>query len=305
MSTSSKLSSAVGVSGEKKSFPLGKIIANFSLIFIAVVVLVPALWMILAPSKNREQLTGLSPLAFGTWESYLTRWNNLMLYDNGVLLTFVKNSAIYNSAIVIISVATSLLAGFALAAINIRFKRFFLILVMIGMIIPGVALVMPLFVWLNTLNLIDSGLGLVLAMSLYPFGVFLSYIHFSTVVPRDLYDAAKVDGCGYFGIFWRIALPISKGLIGIIAFFSFLGSWTNFFLPQVLILSQEKFPLATGLALLFTSTPAFSGNSSAILPIERSEIALSALVMILPIMVLFIFSQRFLGRGMLSGAVKS
>jgi multiple sugar transport system permease protein len=102
-----------------------------------------------------------------------------------------------------------------------------------------------------------------------------------------------------------VALPVSKSLAGIVAFFSFLGAWNSFFLPQVFILSGEKHPLSSGLTLLFTNTPAFSGNSSAILPIERSEIALSAMVITLPIILLFLFSQRFLSRGMLAGSVKS
>jgi multiple sugar transport system permease protein len=173
------------------------------------------------------------------------------------------------------------------------------------MIIPQVALVMPMFIWVNKLGLTDTELGLILASSFYPFGVFLSYIHFTTVIPKELYEAARIDGCGYWKIFFKVALPISKTLAATISFFAFVGTWNNFFLPQVFMLSGEKQPLASGLTILFTNTPAFSGNSSAILPIERSEIALSAIIMTLPIIVLFLVSQRFLSRGMLAGSVKS
>ena len=261
--------------------------------------------MTIAPSKDRAELVSMSPLGFGSFESYITRWQNLLLYDEGAMLRWIENSLWYTSATVILSTVMALLGGFALAAINIKFKRQILILIMIAMIIPTVALVMPMFVWINTLGLSDTELGLILASSLYPFGVYLSYIHFSTVIPKELYEAAKIDGCGYFKIFRKIAIPISKSLVGILAFFSFVGSWNNFFLPQVLILSGEKHPLSSGLTLLFTNTPAFSGNSSAILPIERSEIALSAIIMVIPIAVLFIVSQKFLSRGMLAGSVKS
>jgi multiple sugar transport system permease protein len=288
----------------RRKIQVSKWIVNFTLTFIAVIVLIPALWMIIAPSKDREGLVNLNPLAFGSFSSYITRWQNLLLFDDGAVLSFVKNSVVYTLAIVIISVLTSLMAGFSLAAINIRFKRVIIIIIMIAMIIPAVALIMPLFVWMDVLHLTDSAIGLILVSSLYPFGVFLSYIHFSTVVPRELYEAAKIDGCGYFRIFQRIGLPLSKGLIGLISFFAFTGAWNNFFLPQVLILSQEKHPLSSGLAILFTATPAFSGNSASILPIERSEIALSALLITVPVIILFLMSQRFLSRGMLAGAVK-
>jgi len=284
---------------------VGKWSANVVLTFVGVVVLIPALWMMIAPSKDREGLVKLNPLAFGSFSSYATRWQNLLLFDNGVITTWIKNSVVYCVAIVIISVFTSLMAGFALAAINIRFKRAILIVIMIAMIIPAVALVMPLFVWMDKLHLTDTAIGLILVSSLYPFGVFLSYIHFSTVVPRELYEAAKIDGCGYFKIFRKIALPISKGLIGLISFFAFTGAWNNFFVPQVLILTEDKAPLSSGLTILFNATPAFTGNSSSILPIERSEIALSAMLITVPIIILFLFSQKFLSRGMLAGSVKS
>ena len=303
--TSVKPKSTEKASKGKKKFSVGAISSNAILLFIAIVLLIPALWMTIAPSKDRAELVSMSPLGFGSFESYITRWQNLLLYDEGAMLRWIENSIWYTSATVILSTTMALLGGFALAAINIKFKRQILILIMIAMIIPTVALVMPMFVWINTLGLSDTELGLILASSLYPFGVYLSYIHFSTVIPKELYEAAKIDGCGYFKIFRKIAIPISKSLVGILAFFSFVGSWNNFFLPQVLILSGEKHPLSSGLTLLFTNTPAFSGNSSAILPIERSEIALSAIIMVIPIAVLFIVSQKFLSRGMLAGSVKS
>ena len=288
----------------KPSSP-GKYLANFILVFLAVVLLIPVIWMTIAPSKDRVQLITLAPLQFGSFGSYLTRWRNLLQYDNGVIIRWMENSFWYIIAIVSLSTTMSLLGGFALGVKNFRFKRQILISTMIAMMLPGVALVLPLFVWVDKLRLTDTELGLILASSLYPFGAFLSYIHFSTVIPRELYEAAKIDGCGYFKIFRKVALPVSKSLAGIVAFFSFLGAWNSFFLPQVFILSGEKHPLSSGLTLLFTNTPAFSGNSSAILPIERSEIALSAMVITLPIILLFLFSQRFLSRGMLAGSVKS
>ena len=293
------------VKKNKQPFSFGKLSANFILLFVAVMTFIPALWMFIAPSKNRPELIKLDPLEFGSFESYLTRWRNLLLFDNQAILRWIENSFWYTLAIVSISAVTALLGGFALAATNLKFKKQLLTLVLIAMIIPQVALVMPMFIWVNKLGLTDTELGLILASSFYPFGVFLSYIHFTTVIPKELYEAARIDGCGYWKIFFSVALPISRTLAATISFFAFVGTWNNFFLPQVFMLSGEKQPLSSGLTILFTNTPAFSGNSSAILPIERSEIALSAIIMTLPIIVLFLVSQRFLSRGMLAGSVKS
>ena len=156
----------------KPSSP-GKYLANFILVFIAVVLLIPVLWMTIAPSKDRVQLITLAPLKFGSIESYLTRWRNLMVYDDGVIIRWMENSFWYTIAIVSLSTTMSLLGGFALGVKNFRFKRQILISTMIAMMLPGVALVLPLFVWVDKLRLTDTELGLILASSLYPFGVFL------------------------------------------------------------------------------------------------------------------------------------
>jgi multiple sugar transport system permease protein len=161
----------------KPSSP-GKYLSNFILTFIAVVLLIPVVWMTIAPSKDRAQLITLDPLQFGSIESYLTRWRNLMVYDDGVIIRWMENSFWYTIAIVSLSTTMSLLGGFALGVKNFRFKRQILISTMIAMMLPGVALVLPLFVWIDKLRLTDTELGLILASSLYPFGVFLSYIHF-------------------------------------------------------------------------------------------------------------------------------
>jgi len=296
---------SISKTSTRKPPAFGKYLANFILVFIAVVLLIPALWFVIAPSKDPKQLIALSPLEFGSFGSYLTRWQHLMNYDDGILLRWIQNSLWYSIAIVCFSTGISLLGGFALGVKNFRFKRQILLFTMIAMMVPGVALVLPLFVLVNKLGLTDTEIGLILASLLYPFGVFLSYIHFSTVIPKELYEAAKIDGCGYFKIFLKVALPVSKSLVGIVAFFSFLASWNNFFLPQVFMLSGEKHPLSSGLVVLFTNVPAFTAIGAESLHIFRSEIALSALILITPIILVFIFAQRFLSRGMLAGSVKS
>src|SRR5262249_11210852 len=124
---------------------------------------------------------------------------------------------------------------------------------------------------------------------------------------RDLLGAARIDGCGEFQVFWRIAAPLSKGVIAVIAFFSFVATWNNYFLPAVVLSQNELYPLPVGLVQItstsFALTP-LSGGTANLYNIHKPEIALATLLVILPIMVLFIFSQRFVREGMLAGARK-
>src|SRR5690606_10205835 len=112
--------------------------------------------------------------------------------------------------------------------------------------------------------------GVILTSSLFPFGTFLAYIYFATSVPRELYEAAKIDGCDEYRTFWHIARPLARPLIAILAFFAFVSSWTNFFLPFVLLAKTENYTLPLGLAVLFSSTPALNpGIGASQLPIGR------------------------------------
>ncbi|WP_457100347.1 carbohydrate ABC transporter permease [Microbacterium sp. P5_E9] len=284
----------------------GRIITWLLLIAFAVFSVVPMIWLILAPSKSADQLTSMSPFAFGSFEQYAIAWNNLMLFQDGRLLTWVWNSVWYTALIVLFSCATAILAGYALAATPIPFRRSLLITTLVAMIVPPVALVLPLFIEVNALRIYNTPWAIILTSSFYPFGVFLAYIYFSTSIPKELYEAARIDGSGEFGTFWRVALPLSKGLLGMLAFFSFTATWVNYFLPYVMVNSGELLTLPVGLGVLFSATPALNpGIGASILPIRQPEIALAGLIVAIPILIVFIASSRLLVRGVLAGSVKS
>ena len=217
-------------------------------------------------------------MAFGSFAQYGNAWNNLMTFQDGRLLTWIWNSVWYTAMIVPFSCATAILAGYALATAPLPFRRSLLITTLIAMIVPPVALVLPIFIEITALRIYDSPWAIILTSSFYPFGVFLAYIYFSTSIPKELYEAARIDGAGEFGTFWRVALPLSKGLLGMLAFFSFTATWVNYFLPYVMVNSGELLTLPVGLGVLFSATPALNpGIGASILPIRQPEIALAGL----------------------------
>lgn len=276
------------------------------LLVYALLSVVPMVWLLIAPSKTAEQLNNNNPFSFGTFANYGEAWNHLLTFQNGVIINWVINSVLYTVGIVAISCVTAILAGYALAATAIPLKRTMLIVTLVAMIVPPVALVIPLFIEISALQLFDTPAAVILTSSFYPFGVFLSYIYFSTSIPKDIYEAARMDGAGEFATFWRIALPLSKGLFGMLAFFSFSASWVNYFLPYVLLGSAENFTLPVGLGVLFSSTPALNpSNGAQQSVIGRPEIALAGLVVAIPILIVFLLSSRLLVRGVLAGSVKS
>jgi multiple sugar transport system permease protein len=175
------------------------------------------------------------------------------------------------------------------------------------MVMPAAALVLPIFLELNALHLLGGVMSVVLPFSFYPFGVYVAYIYYSTAVPRELLEAARIDGCGEWGTFRHIALPLAKPVIALVMFFSFVADWTNFFLPYAVLGDSSQYPIQVGLSDLLSSTPSFnpaSGGGGQSVGIFRPELALAAIVAVLPIALLFMVSQRALVRGLVGGAVK-
>lgn len=283
----------------------GTAMANLLLIFFAVVSIIPMLWLLLAPSKTDAEITDRNPLAFGSIEGYRIAWENLQSFNDGVVKSWAWNSLWYTAAIVVIATTSATLAGFVLAASKIRIKKFLLISTLITMLIPPMALVVPIFVLIDKIKLMDNPLGVILVSSLYPFGTFLAYIYFSTTIPTELYEAARIDGCNDYRLFSKIALPLSGPVVSLLMFFAFVGNWANFFLPYVLLPSPENYTLPIGLGFLFYSTPAINpGVGATSLPIFKPEIALAGILIALPIMLVFMMAQKRLIRGMLSGSIK-
>ena len=280
-------------------------VVNAWLIFFAIISVIPMIWLLLAPSKEDAEITTRHPLAFGSFGNYIKAWNNLQFFDDGVMLQWVINSIWYTASIVIIATVTASMAGFVLSASRIRFKRAFLVSTLITMLVPPMALVVPVFILMDQISLMDKPLAVILVSSLYPFGVFLSYIYYSTTIPKELYESARLDGCNDFRLFSKIALPLSWPLISLLAFFAFIGNWANYFLPYILLPSSENYTLPIGLGFLFYSTPAINpGVGATSVPIYKPEIALAGVLIALPIMIVFLISQKRLVRGMLAGSIK-
>ena len=177
-------------------------------------------------------------------------------------------------------------------------------LTLVVMLIPNTALVLPIFLELNLLGLIGNPLSVILPMSFFPFGVYLTYIYFSTSIPRDLLAAARIDGCSEVQVFTTVALPLATPVVALVAFFSFVQSWNNFFLPFVMLPSSDGYPIQVGLTSLLASTPAFNPSSAGTQSVQLPTLALATVISVLPVLIVFLFSQRFLVAGMTAGGTK-
>jgi len=278
------------------------VLAFFSIFFV-----IPLAWLLLAPTKSTTQLDGLHgelPFSFGSFDQLAHNWNQLVGFQDGIIWTWLGNSVFYSVAALVITILITIPAGYALAMTNFRFRRVLLITTLMVMLIPNTALALPIFLELSAIHVFGSPLAVILPFSFFPFGVYLSYIYFSTTMSHDLLDAARIDGAGELRVFTRIAMPLATPVIALVGFFSFVGNWNNYFLPFILEPGAQQIPVQVGLAQLISSTPEFNPTNVAALTITLPELAFATLISVAPVLIIFLFSQRFLVSGLTAGATK-
>ena len=286
----------------------GSVIRWTILLIFLIYFVIPMIWLVLAPSKNTAQFTGLNPMGFGSFSQYFIAWKNVLTYQSGEVFLWFRNSFLYVVLSLLVGLAVGLPAGYALAILKFPGKSLLLWLTLITMLLPSSALVLPTFMELNLVHLVNTPWAVILPACFFPFGVYLTYIYYHSTLPPELIDAARVDGASEFKVFLRIALPLAKPLLGLLAFISFNANWNNYFGPYVLLNDDKLFTLPVGIQTVLASTsalqPGFNPNPGAI-HFTYAEAAVAGLIMILPVVIIFILSQRYVLSGAFTGSVKS
>src|SRR3954470_4361118 len=212
------------------------VLVAFALFFFA-----PIIWLLVAPTKSDQALVTHSPFSFGSFHNLARAWDNLDSFSSHIFRKWIENSLIYATAATAIVLVTAVPAGYGLATGKFPGRRLLLTLTLIVMVMPAAALVLPIFLELNALHLLGGMMSVILPFSFYPFGVYVAYIYYSTALPTELLEAARLDGCGELATFRHIGVPLAKPVIALIMFFSFVADWTNFFLPFAVLGDSSQY----------------------------------------------------------------
>jgi multiple sugar transport system permease protein len=248
---------------------------------------VPMIWLLLAPTKTAGALTSQSPFAFGSFAQLGRSWDSLYAFDRGVIVLWMRNSVLYCGAGAAIAIAVGVPAGYGLAVTQFVGRKTLLTLTLVTMLVPSNALVLPLFLEMHDAHLLGSALAVILPFAFFPFGVYLAYLYFESTLPDDMLGAARIDGCSEWLTFRYIALPLATPVVWLIVLFNVVASWSNFFLPFVMLQQRDQFPVALGLQVLQSTAP--------------PELALALLVSCAPVLIVFLFGQRALTSGLRGG----
>jgi multiple sugar transport system permease protein len=208
------------------------------------------------------------------------------------LLRWTLNSFIIAASVTVLVLAVSSMAAYALARLRLPGGRVLFAIILATLMVPGQVLLVPVYLLLNQLGWLDTKLALIIPPAAGAFGVFL-LVQFFRGVPRELEEAAAIDGCGKWGIYWHIMLPLSRPILATLGIFTFIGSWNDFVGPLVFMDSIEAYTLPVGVALFQSSYASEYGLTLA-----------ASVVCTVPILLVFLLFNRQIINGIAAGGLK-
>jgi len=275
---------------------LKKALSHIFLIFISILSIGPFIWLFSTALKSPEENIFKYPPNF--IPDHITITNFIEVWQKVPFDAYIINSFIVAIFTIILNLLLSSLAAYPLARMNFKGKNFIFYAILATIMVPFQVIMIPIYLMVLRLGLVDSVssvagfAGLILPFAVNAFGIFLMRQAFLGI-PKELEEAAVIDGCNTFDIWWRIFIPLTKPALATLAIFTFVGAWSEFLWPSIVLTRQEMYTLPVGLTHL---QGAFSAN--------WRYIAAGAIISIAPILALFLALQRYFISGTTQGAVK-
>ena len=266
-----------------------KIIRTISMLVILLVIAFPFLWLIISSFKHEKDIISFPPRIFAdsyTLDNYIKVWTTIPLLD------YIKNTVIFAGGTVITSVFFDSLAGYAFARMRFKGKSVLFYFVLLTMMIPFQVFMIPLFIEVNLLGMLDTYAGLIIPRMTTAFGIFMMRSFFITL-PDSLEEAARIDGLSEFNIFLKIMLPLSKPILLSLGIFTLMNSWNYLLYPLILTSSSKMRTLPAGLALFTGQNISFYG------PVMAGTV-----ISMLPLLVVYIFAQKYFVQGTAMSGMK-
>ncbi len=282
---------------------LTRLVAYLLLSITAISMLVPFVWMVLTSLKPSAEIFRMPPVIFTT--NY-TVAHYVRALTRGNFNIYFQNSLIVSGATTVLNVLISAMAGYAFARLQWRLREAVFMIVLSVMMLPGLIALIPTFLivkatpfaggnnWLGQggTGWLDSYPGLIFPFLGGGFYVFLLRQFFLTL-PKELEDAARIDGCSEFAIFWRIILPLSKAVLAVVAIFTFQSSWNDFLWALVIVQSDRMRTVQLGLTLFRSQNR-----------IDWGVLMAGTTIATFPTVLLFLLAQQYFVRGIALTGIK-
>lgn len=269
---------------------LGALWVNGALVVAALLTLFPLVWMVMASLMKPGEASS-SPPPFFPSEATLGNYRELFLRSSfgGRLL----NSLLLAVLATLLSLALHVSAGYAFAKLRFRGRDALMKGLVTLMLVPGQVAMIPLFLLLKELGLVNSYAGVLVPAMTGVFGIFLVR-QYALSIPDELLEAARLDGASELRIFWSVVLPVLRPILVTLAIFAFLGSWNDFLWPLIVLTDDSRQTLPVALAALSREHAA-----------DAELMMAGSVVTIVPVLLVFLALQRYYLRGLMAGSVKA
>ncbi len=254
-----------------------------------ILTLMPFIWSISTSFKTRAGIFTMPP----AWiPSEPTLEHYARLFEDIDFFRHFFNSTVVASAVTLLGLFFNSLAGYAFAKYRFAGRDKIFALLVISLMIPGQITMMPVFMILRGMGLLNTFVGLIITGTISVFGIFLIR-QFIMTIPNDLIEAARIDGCSEFGIYWKIILPLCKPVLATLGIFTFMASWNSFLWPLIVMIREEMYTLPVALAAL-------SGEHAT----EFGLLMAGAVVTVIPVIVVFLLAQKYIIEGISTTGLK-
>jgi multiple sugar transport system permease protein len=257
--------------------------------------LTPLWWLVVASTKSRGDLFSTNPLWFSDFQ-FFENVGALVAYRDGVYLQWLLNSLLYAGVGGAIATVIAAMCGYALAKYRFPGRETIFNVVLGGVLVPATALALPLFLLFSQVQLTNTFWAVLLPSLVSPFGVYLSRVFAEASVPDELIEASRIDGAGEVRTFFTVSIRLMFPAMITVFLFQFVSIWNNFFLPLIMLRSEELFPVTFGLYAWNSTINQF--------PELRTLVLVGSLLSIIPLIITFLLLQRYWRTGLGTGALK-
>jgi multiple sugar transport system permease protein len=255
--------------------------ASVSILFLAALlafVLFPFLWLLLSSLKFEREILQFPPTL---WPGRWTFLQYRKVWDSIPLLNFLLNTVVFAGGTTLLSLLFDSMAGYAFARLRFRGRRVLFVLVLVTMMVPFQVIMIPLFIEVFKLGILNTYWGLILPRASSAFGIFLMRSFFASI-PKDLEESARIDGLSEYRIYGSIMLPLCGPALLTLGIFHLMNNWNDLLYPLMLTSSAEMRTLSAGLAM-------FVGDKS----IQYGPTLAASLVSLLPLLLAYVFAQKY------------
>ena len=275
------------------------VLLHLIMLIMVIYCLIPLIWLVFSSTKTNEGLYSSPGLWFSDQNAFFQNIHDVFVFQDGTYGRWLINTLVYAIVAGLGATLFATFAGYAIATMKFHGRKALLWITLIFMSIPSTVITVPLFLLYSKIGMTNTPWAVIIPQLSNPFGLYLMIIYAQTSIPISLVEAARIDGANTWTIFWKIAMPLLAPGFVTTLLFALVSVWNNYFLPLIMLSDVKDYPLTVGLNVWMKM-----GGDATYHVVPNNMILTGSLIAIVPLIIAFLFLQRYWQSGLSAGAVK-